>query len=692
MSEQKAPMAPVPRWVRLCRVLWKIIAYLGTAVVLGAVASLIGTWLTSPQGRLPADAPLSALLTHWPITLLVGCCLLLVAVVIWILSRWNTPALQMHLPTTQDRQRMLGRLRLRYEQIRTQSLQGVVQVELGLASRPAAVENAASLSWRLPDQPEQLLPPHTSIREAYDMAHQELLILGEPGAGKSTLLLELAQHLVQQAQQDVTQPLPALLPLSSWAVSRRPLQDWFTEQLTRLYDVPRSLSQQWIQAEQVLPLLDGLDEMEESARAACIAAINLYHRDHLQPLVVCSRTAEYAAATRHERLALHIAVVVQPLSREQVDASLANLGQPLAALRTALRKNAALQKLATTPLMVQVLTLAFHGTSVRELSRKEMQLREQIWTEYVERMVRHKGDARHYPLHVTTIRLGWLAAEMRQRNQTIFFLEQLQPDSLPKRRRILYSWSVGLLFGLIAGLVVGLLFGLVAGLVVGLVAGLVAGLLFGLFVGRGVWLNKIEPVGALTWKGSKSGLLRRLAFGLGIGLLVGLVGGLGVGLFGGLVGGLFGGPPEELSLKQQPTERRARSPNEGIRRSVKNGLLVGLYVVLLVGLYVGLLGWLAGGLGVGLFFGLVFGLPFGLLVGLIAAVQHYTLRFWLARSGVFPWQAVPFLEDATARVLLRRVGGGYSFAHRLLLDFFADAYEGASSTSSAARNILPSPP
>jgi len=128
VSEQKAPMAPVPRWVRLCRVLWKIIAYLGTAVVLGAVASLIGTWLTSPQGRLPADAPLSALLTHWLITLLVGCCLLLVAVVIWILSRQNTPALQMHLPTTQERQRMLGRLRLRYEQIRTQSLQGVDRV------------------------------------------------------------------------------------------------------------------------------------------------------------------------------------------------------------------------------------------------------------------------------------------------------------------------------------------------------------------------------------------------------------------------------------------------------------------------------------------------------------------------------------------------------------------------------------
>lgn len=63
------------------------------------------------------------------------------------------------------------------------------------------------------------LPSHASIADAYNLAQQELLILGEPGAGKSTLLLELAHHLVEQAEQDVSQPLPVLLPLSSWAKS-----------------------------------------------------------------------------------------------------------------------------------------------------------------------------------------------------------------------------------------------------------------------------------------------------------------------------------------------------------------------------------------------------------------------------------------------------------------------------------------
>ncbi len=71
-----------------------------------------------------------------------------------------------------------------------------------------------------------------------------------------------------------------------------------------------------------------------------------------------------------------------------------------------------------------------------------------------------------------------------------------------------------------------------------------------------------------------------------------------------------------------------------------------------------------------------------------SVVQHYTLRFWLACSHLFPWKAVPFLEDATTRILLRRVGGGYSFTHRLLLDYFADLDTTAASTSAS----VPPPP
>ena len=274
-SSSKDTFGPAPWWVRLCRWLWRVFLFVWTTIIVNIVGGTIANLNTTPT-----DTPLSKLyLIHvaiaypFPTLISIGG-LLLVTVISWIGSRKHGTAMS-HTPSERKRTYMLGRLRLRYEQMLAQSLQGVVEVEVGLASRSAAVQNAASLSLRLPSQPEQLLPPDTSIIQAYKLAQQELLILGEPGAGKSTLLLKLAQYLVEQSEQDAAQPLPVLLPLSSWATdTHRPLQDWLEEQFTLLYGVSRSLSQQWIQAEQLLPLLDGLDEMEASARAACIAAIN----------------------------------------------------------------------------------------------------------------------------------------------------------------------------------------------------------------------------------------------------------------------------------------------------------------------------------------------------------------------------------------------------------------------------------
>ncbi len=61
-----------------------------------------------------------------------------------------------------------------------------------------------------------------------------------------------------------------------------------------------------------------------------------------------------------------------------------------------------------------------------------------------------------------------------------------------------------------------------------------------------------------------------------------------------------------------------------------------------------------------------------LLRGGLAVWRHLVLRFLFWRSKMLPWRVIPFLEDATTRILLRRVGSGYSFPHRLLLDYFAD--------------------
>ncbi|HZT98124.1 MAG TPA: hypothetical protein VFA10_00605, partial [Ktedonobacteraceae bacterium] len=69
--------------------------------------------------------------------------------------------------------------------------------------------------------------------------------------------------------------------------------------------------------------------------------------------------------------------------------------------------------------------------------------------------------------------------------------------------------------------------------------------------------------------------------------------------------------------------------------------------------------------------GLSAGLLFGLLMGGWACLRHYVLRFLLWRAGAMPWNYSRFLDYAAEHILLRKVGGGYIFVHRLLLEYFA---------------------
>jgi transcriptional regulator with XRE-family HTH domain len=368
----------------------------------------------------------------------------------------HTAALQQ-----QNRTRMLGRLRHSYSELLDYSLQKIVRIELGLAGMPSAVQNATNRLVRLSQQGDQALPPGTSILEIYETSEHELLVLGEPGAGKSTLLLHLAQMLVQLAEQEETHPLPVVLRLSSWAEKKPALEDWMSEQLALTYDISQKLSTQWMRNEQILPLLDGLDEMDAASRSACIAAINAYHREHLLvPLVICSRRTEYEDAASHQKLALQHAVLIQPLTLEQVYVSLDQIGQPLDALRQTFQTNMALQELTTTPLKLSILILTYLKNPVPTLSHEISTLQRQIWTDYVAHMVRQKGNTRHYSLQQTCSWLNWLARNLQKHYQTVFYLERVQsdwlPDSLQQRAVWLTTRLPIILLGILASCTIGL--------------------------------------------------------------------------------------------------------------------------------------------------------------------------------------------------------------------------------------------
>jgi hypothetical protein len=69
------------------------------------------------------------------------------------------------------------------------------------------------------------------------------------------------------------------------------------------------------------------------------------------------------------------------------------------------------------------------------------------------------------------------------------------------------------------------------------------------------------------------------------------------------------------------------------------------------------------------------GLAGGLIVGAIpafACIQHFTLRLILYYNSYIPWlEYARFLDYAAERIFLQKVGGGYIFIHRMLMEHFA---------------------
>jgi hypothetical protein len=131
---------------------------------------------------------------------------------------------------------------------------------------------------------------------------RRLVVLGDPGAGKTILLVRLIIEMLGRRTKG--EPVPILLPMSSWNPSTESLYNWLERRLITEYpalarpspDGRRVTRAQWLlQHGNILPMLDGLDEIPDQVRGTAIARIN----DTIHPrqaLIVASRTTAYRKA------------------------------------------------------------------------------------------------------------------------------------------------------------------------------------------------------------------------------------------------------------------------------------------------------------------------------------------------------------------------------------------------------------
>jgi len=429
-------------------------------------------------------------------------------------------------------------------------------------------------------------------------------------------------------------------------------------------------------------LLDGLDEVRQESRAKCVDAINAFRKEHgLTSLAVCSRSQDYADL--NAKLSFEGAIEVQPLTQEQIAEYFTRFGKEMAGIKQVLKKDSALREMAETPLFLSIMIMAYRDkqdVAILALGDEEAK-RKHLFDTYIERMFERRKVSKPFMKQDVLRWLPWLAQKMIKHNQAPFFVGLMQEEWLENEGQS-FGYRTGSCFTIA-------LFGTLIAFLINRIAGgwLQCILPIGFFLGAMGWMiSDMNPnkygtdFGGFIWSAAKT--KQGIIAGLVGGLLFGWIGvswsdwggGLGLGFAGGLFCALLFG----LDIEKEAV------PNKTLSGSYKSFFLstiwVGSFFVLVVGLLAGLasligfLFTLKGGLIAGLIIGSFFGVGVGLLSGGGFAIRYYTLVFIMKSINLLPWRLVPFLDHCVDLIFLRRVGGGYIFVHRLLMEHFAEMY------------------
>jgi Flp pilus assembly protein TadD len=213
-----------------------------------------------------------------------------------------------------------------------------------------------------------------------------LVLVGTPGAGKTFTARWVVTTVLDQAAVD-DGPLAERFLLSRW--DGTPLSDWLPREWARRreYRLGAAEAAELVADPSVVLVLDGLDEVPNAQRQACVDAINSFVDVHPHArLVVCCRNREYRALAR--RIESRRVRWIAPLDMATLAAFVADHA-PAAwdSVRAALGDDQALRSLLSTPLLLVAALRAFRDDPTPLLVGSLTARQHALWDRYVDRML-----------------------------------------------------------------------------------------------------------------------------------------------------------------------------------------------------------------------------------------------------------------------------------------------------------------
>ncbi len=157
---------------------------------------------------------------------------------------------------------------------------------------------------------------------------RRIVVVGEPGAGKTVvgirLLLMWLRHrnALQSDGPRFKSPVPVRVEASGWDGNRdREFTKWLASQLTDRYRLHPRVAHALVDSGRILPILDGIDEMDSigappERALAVLSQLNAPPWDRRPNVVVCSADTIAEIQSRSGHVGLHSATTfsVQPLT------------------------------------------------------------------------------------------------------------------------------------------------------------------------------------------------------------------------------------------------------------------------------------------------------------------------------------------------------------------------------------------